>query len=81
MCLMAPVRVVAVEPGSCLVEVGDHVERVATLPLAGDGPSVGDWLVVAGSLAIRRLEPDQARLVTEAVDRARGSSTDEPHRP
>jgi hydrogenase maturation factor len=81
MCLMTPFRVVAVEPESCLVDVGDHVARVTTLALADDRPRVGDWLVVAGSLAIRRLEPDQARLVTEAVDRAHGSSTDESHRP
>lgn len=76
MCLMAPVRVVAVEADSCLVEVGDHLERVTTLPLAGDDPAVGDWLVVAGSMAMRRLEPEQARLVTEAVARAHGGSVD-----
>jgi len=81
MCLMAPLRIVAIEAGSCLVQVGDHTERVTTLPLADAELAEGDWLLVAGSMAIRRLEPDQAGLVTEAFERAHGSSDQEARDP
>ena len=76
MCLLAPVRVIAVEEGACIVQVGDRSERVSTVALADSPPIVDDWVLVAGSIAIRTLDVEQAALVTRAVHEAYGSPGD-----
>lgn len=65
MCLMAPLRVVAVESGYCVVETGGARDRASTL-LADAEIAVGDWVLVMGGAVMRRLEPEQARAMESA---------------
>lgn len=65
MCLMAPLRVLAVESGYCVVEMGGARDRVSTL-LVDTEIAVGDWVLVMGGAIMRRLEPDQASAMESA---------------
>lgn len=65
MCLMAPGRVTALNGDECEVETAGQLARASTF-LAGD-LAVGDWVLVAGGTVVRRLDPDQADAMSEAV--------------
>jgi hydrogenase assembly chaperone HypC/HupF len=74
MCVSYPARVLAVEPGDrALVEQRGRPQHVALL---GTGPvAVGDWLVVQSGIALARIDPDEARLRRELIDRATGEDS------
>jgi len=75
MCVSYPARVLALEGAdSALVEVrGGHPQRVVLL---GTGPvAPGDWLVVHSGIALARIDPDEARLRRELIDRATGEGS------
>ena len=65
MCLMAPARVVDVDTDSCRVVAGGRVERVSWL-FVDEELSPGDWVLVVGDSALRKLEPDQAAAMRRA---------------
>ena len=74
MCVSYPARVLAVEPGgTALVDQHGRPQRVTLL---GTGPvAVGDWLVVHSGIALARIDPEEARLRRELIDRATGDET------
>ena len=65
MCLMAPVRVVSVDGTLCEVEIGGRVDAVSMM-LEPD-LQVGDWVLVNSGTVVRRLDPDQAEEMTQAL--------------
>jgi hydrogenase assembly chaperone HypC/HupF len=65
MCLMAPARVVSVDGTLCQVELGGRVDP-ASMILEPD-LQVGDWVLVNSGTVVRRLEPDQAEEMTQAL--------------
>jgi hydrogenase assembly chaperone HypC/HupF len=68
MCLMAPGQITAVHGSAATVLVAGR-RRVAST-LAEPDVQVGDWVIVAGSLVVRRLDPDTAREIQDAVELA-----------
>jgi hydrogenase expression/formation protein HypC len=62
---MAPARVVAVDGSLCQVELGGRVDP-ASMILEPD-LRVGDWVLVNSGTVVRRLEPDQAEEMMEAL--------------
>jgi hydrogenase expression/formation protein HypC len=65
MCLMAPARVVSVDGSICQVELGGRIDPVSMI-LEPD-LQVGDWVLVNSGTVVRRLEPDQAEEMTQAL--------------
>ena len=65
MCLMAPARVVSVDGSICQVELGGRIDP-ASMILEPD-LQVGDWVLVNSGTVVRRLEPDQAEEMTQAL--------------
>jgi len=65
MCLMAPARVVSVDGSICQVELGGRIDPVSMI-LEPD-LEVGDWVLVNSGTVVRRLEPDQAEEMTQAL--------------
>jgi hydrogenase expression/formation protein HypC len=65
MCLMAPARVVSVDGSVCQVELGGRTDVVSMI-LEPD-LQVGDWVLVNSGTVVRRLEPDQAEEMTQAL--------------
>jgi hydrogenase assembly chaperone HypC/HupF len=65
MCLMAPARVVSVDGSICQVELGGRVDP-ASMILEPD-LQVGDWVLVNSGTVVRRLDPDQAEEMTQAL--------------
>ena len=65
MCLMAPGRVTAVHGPEATIEV-DGRRRVVSILVEPD-VRVGEWVVVAGSLVVRRLDEAAAGDITDAV--------------
>jgi len=68
MCLMAPGRITAVHGAEATVEVAGRRRVVSTLVEPDVG--VGEWVIVAGSLIVRRLDTDAAAEITDAVELA-----------
>jgi hydrogenase expression/formation protein HypC len=65
MCLMAPARVVSVDGSICQVELGGRIDPVSMI-LEPD-LQVGDWVLVNSGTVVRRLDPDQAEEMTQAL--------------
>jgi hydrogenase assembly chaperone HypC/HupF len=65
MCLMAPARVVSVDGSICQVELGGRVD-LASMILEPD-LQIGDWVLVNSGTVVRRLDPDQAEEMTQAL--------------
>ena len=65
MCLMAPGRIRAIEGVSATVDV-DGRRRLASI-LAEPDVRVGDWVVVAGGLVLRRIDASTASDMRAAV--------------
>jgi hydrogenase expression/formation protein HypC len=65
MCLMAPARVVSVDGSICQVELGGRIDPVSMI-LEPD-LQVGDWVLVNSGTVVRRLEPDQAEEMMQAL--------------
>jgi hydrogenase assembly chaperone HypC/HupF len=65
MCLMAPARVVSVDGSLCQVELGGRIDP-ASMILEPD-LQVGDWVLVNSGTVVRRLDPDQAAEMTQAL--------------
>ncbi len=65
MCLMAPARVVSLDGSICQVELGGRIDPVSMI-LEPD-LQVGDWVLVNSGTVVRRLEPDQAEEMTQAL--------------
>jgi hydrogenase assembly chaperone HypC/HupF len=65
MCLMAPARVVSVDGSICQVELGGRLDP-ASMILEPD-LQVGDWVLVNSGTVVRRLEPDQAEEMMQAL--------------
>jgi hydrogenase assembly chaperone HypC/HupF len=65
MCLMAPARVVSIDGSTCQVELGGRIDP-ASMILEPD-LQVGDWVLVNSGTVVRRLEPDQAEEMSEAL--------------
>jgi hydrogenase assembly chaperone HypC/HupF len=79
MCLMAPGRVTAVY-GSEATVLSDGRRRIAST-LVEPEVRVGDWVIVAGSLIVRRLESAAAREIQDAVELASSAPSTSDHRP
>jgi hydrogenase assembly chaperone HypC/HupF len=65
MCLMAPARVVSMDGSICQVELGGRLDP-ASMILEPD-LQVGDWVLVNSGTVVRRLDPDQAEEMTQAL--------------
>ncbi|HEX7950789.1 MAG TPA: HypC/HybG/HupF family hydrogenase formation chaperone [Candidatus Limnocylindrales bacterium] len=72
MCLTAPAFVVSVDGAFAVVEQDGRRHRASLLLLDGVGP--GDWLLVGAGTALRRLEADEARELTELLGAARAAT-------
>lgn len=70
MCLMMPARVIAIDGDTCEVVTGDRVDRVSLL--LAPPVEVDDWVLVFGGTVARRLEPEQAAQMRDAVGQAFG---------
>ncbi len=68
MCLMAPGRITEIHGAEATVQVADR-RRVVSI-LVEPHVRVGEWVIVAGSLIIRRLDADAAGEITHAVELA-----------
>lgn len=79
MCLMAPGRVTEIHGPEATVEVAGR-RRVVSLLVEPD-VQIGEWVIVAGSLIIRRLEADAAGEITDAVELASAAPPSEPLQP
>ena len=75
MCLMAPARVLAIEPDFAIVEAEGRRRRASTLLV--DGLHPGDWVVIAGGAVVRRVEADQAEMMARAFRIATGIDIDD----
>ena len=67
MCLMAPARVLRVEPDACEVATGQRVERISTLFADTSELATGDWVLVLGGNLVRRLDASQAAAMQAAL--------------
>ncbi|HXR27750.1 MAG TPA: HypC/HybG/HupF family hydrogenase formation chaperone [Candidatus Baltobacteraceae bacterium] len=76
---MAPGRVTAVHGAEAAIEV-DGRRRVVSILVEPD-VRVGEWVIVAGSLVIRRLDADTASEITDAVELASAARPSEPPQP
>ena len=74
MCLTSPGRVVALEPGVAVVELGDRLRRALTL--LTPGVRVGDEVLISAGAVVACLDP--ARV---AAMRAAHSTAIGPHGP
>ena len=79
MCLMVPGRITALHGLSATVET-DGRRRIAST-LAEPDVQVGDWVIVAGSLIVRRLDPAAAREIQDAVELASSAPSTPDQRP
>jgi len=78
MCLVVPYRVVALAPGAVSVRMGDEVRAVFAEPELSDVLVVGDHVLVSGGVAVRRLDPAQAEVVSAAAAIAYGTDERDP---
>ncbi len=76
---MAPGRITALHGLSATVET-DGRRRIAST-LAEPDVQVGDWVIVAGSLIVRRLDPGAAREIQAAVELASSAPSRPDHSP
>jgi hydrogenase assembly chaperone HypC/HupF len=72
-CLMAPGRITAIHGDSATVATDGRRRVVSTL--VEPDVHVGDWVIVAGSLIVRRLDPAVAREIQDAVELASSASS------
>ena len=79
MCLMAPARITEIHGSEATVEVAGR-RRVVSILVEPD-VRVGEWVIVAGSLIIRRLDADAAGEITDAVELASAAPPSEPLQP
>jgi hydrogenase assembly chaperone HypC/HupF len=68
MCLVAPAHVTAVSGDEAMLEV-DGRRRVASILLEPD-VLVGDWVIVAGGVVLRRIDQSAATEIQAALRRA-----------
>ncbi len=76
MCLMAPARITEIHGSEATVQVAGR-RRVVSILVEPD-VRVGEWVIVAGSLIIRRLDADAAGEITDAVELASAAPRSEP---
>jgi len=76
MCLMAPGRITEIHGSEATVEVAGR-RRVVSLLVEPD-VQIGEWVIVAGSLIVRRLDAAAAGEITDAVELASAALPSEP---
>jgi hydrogenase assembly chaperone HypC/HupF len=69
MCLVAPGRITAIHGSSASVTLDGRL-RAVSIALEPD-VVVGDWVVVAGGVVVRRIAPTTAQDMQAAVEAAR----------
>jgi hydrogenase assembly chaperone HypC/HupF len=74
MCVMAPGRVIAVEPDSVVVDIVGMRRRAMALLEPGLQP--GDWVLIAAGAVVRRIGSDQAADIERALDALRPRNTE-----
>ena len=79
MCLMAPGRITEIHGSEATVEVAGR-RRVVSLLIEPD-VHVGEWVIVAGSLILRRLDAQAAGEITDAVELASTAPPSAPLQP
>jgi len=79
MCLMAPGRVTEVHGAEATVLIDGRRRVVSTL--VEPDVHAGEWVIVAGSLIVRRLDADAAGEISDAVELASTASPSEPLQP
>lgn len=72
MCISYPGHVVAVEGHNAVVATIGRQRRASTLVVPD--VAVGDWVLVAAGSILRRLEPTDARALTQTLDIARAAT-------
>jgi hydrogenase assembly chaperone HypC/HupF len=65
MCLVAPGQVITIDGSAASVAMNGRIRSVS-IALEPD-VAVGDWVVIAGSVVIRRVEPTTAQDMQAAV--------------
>jgi hydrogenase assembly chaperone HypC/HupF len=71
MCLTAPVRVISVDAGFAVVEVGGRRLRAGTLPVPEVRP--GDWALLTAGTLVRILDASAAAELAAAFHGATGA--------
>jgi hydrogenase expression/formation protein HypC len=66
MCLGVPMAVVSATPGEALCEVDGSLRVVSTMLIDG-AVATGDLLLIHADTAIRRLDAEEARLISNAL--------------
>lgn len=67
MCLMAPVQVIRTADDSCEVAWAGHTEWISTLAVDGRRLAAGDWVLIVGGQAVKRLDADGAAAMSAAL--------------
>jgi hydrogenase assembly chaperone HypC/HupF len=70
MCLMAPGRVLAISDSTAEVDLDGRRRRVSSLGLPE--LAVGDWVIVVGGSAFRRLDPADGREIESLLADGKG---------
>ena len=65
MCMTAPARLVAVDGSTGVVEIDGRRRRASLLLVPDLEP--GDWVLVGAGNALRRLDPTEARELTDLI--------------
>lgn len=79
MCLTAPALLLSIDPstdGSTGTVELDGLRRRASLLLVPDARP-GDWLLLGAGNALRRLDPDEARELTDLIAAATAASAEQ----
>jgi len=71
MCIASPARVIALEEGAAVVDVDGRRRRAALF--RGPAVAVGDWVLVAAGSVIRRISPEEASDLGDALRAARAT--------
>jgi hydrogenase assembly chaperone HypC/HupF len=70
MCLTAPARIERVDDDRATVRVGQRTLSVSAATVPDALP--GDWVLVAGGVIVRRIDPERAAEIAAAFDTLKG---------
>jgi hydrogenase expression/formation protein HypC len=78
MCIAYPARILALDPGSAVVDMAGRTRR-ASLLMTPD-VEVGEWVLVAAGTVVRRINASEARDLESRIDAAMAALVPQPPR-
>lgn len=76
MCIAYPARILALDPGSAVVDMAGRTRR-ASLLMTPD-VEVGEWVLVAAGTVVRRIDAAEARDLAAQLDAAMAALVPQP---